>query len=612
MAFPVVTVEVAFTTNPAATPAWTDITAYLLELTVNRGRRDEFSRFPAGSARITLANEDRRFDPTNTAGPYSPNVLPMRRVRVRAVYNAVTYDIFNGYADGWEQSYQHPAVSTCVLGASDAFKVLANIVLPSSPYVVEVAADSPVAWYRLGEPVGADQFVDSIGTKHLTIGATPELGVAGLTVRDTDTAVTFTADTQGAERIGAPTVTGPPMTFEMIYRGPAPSGRSLYGEVNSAVTAGWSVEEFGANLPRMAVLTPSGAGSVTATTTLDTTAPHHLAFTWAADGTLKAYVDGIQEASVSVVPGVFDTSVYAILGGGSTGTSGAPALAGTYDEVAIYNTVLSPTRIAAHAAARATGWAGELSGARINRILDAAGWPATDRDIDTGTSTVQGANLATDVLSVLQKVEEAEQGRLYVTASGLVRFLSRDALIQAPYTTSQATFGDSGAELEYADLVYRYDDAAIWNDIVVSRADGLVQQARDLTSEAKYLRRTRTVDGLILESDATTLDLANWILAHYKDPVLRATDVRLEPDAGNEVTHFPQVLGRELVDRVTVLRRPQSVGAAINQETLLEGVRHRVRGLSWKTDWNLSPADTQVYGVWDSPTALWDVARWSY
>jgi hypothetical protein len=121
------------------------------------------------------------------------------------------------------------------------------------------------------------------------------------------------------------------------------------------------------------------------------------------------------------------------------------------------------------------------------------------------------------------------------------------------------------------------------------------------------------IDGLIHTTDATSTDLANWELAHYKDPLLRATQVKLQPDAGNDTTHYPQVLGRELSDRVTVRRRPQSVGAAIDQETQIEQVTHAVTaGMHWNTAWNLSPAETAVYGVWDAPTALWDVAKWSF
>jgi len=617
MAFPTVTVEVALTTDPGATPTWTDISAYLEDsIATWRGRSQETDQYRTGTLELSLQNEDRRFDPTNTAGPYYPNVLPMRKIRVRATYSATTYDLFTGYVDGWDQGYEHPGVAHCTVRASDMMKVLAQIDMPTSAYMVEVKADSPVAWYRLGDPVGATQLRDSAGINHLPIEVTPTLGVAGLTVRDADTAASFSTTLEGAQRQGAPTVTGPPMTFEMIYRGPFGSGLGFYGEVGlaSSPLRGWSVQyNGGTNKVDLTLITAAATGTVSTTSGLTDSNPHHIAFTWDAGGSVRAYFDGVLQTTGSVAVGTFPSSVYAILGAGRASVSGTSAVTGTWDEIAIYNTALSATRIAAHAAARATAWSGDLSGARINRLLDAAGIPTADRNIDTGTAVLQGADVGGTLLSMLQAVERTEQGRLFVTGDGKLRFIGRAALIQAPYTTSQATFGDSGAELEYGDLQYRYDDQSIVNEVTVSRANGVAQTASDPTSKTRYLRRTMVVDGLLHSSDDTSLDLANYLLAHYKDPLLRATQLKLEPDAGNETTHYPQVLGRELAQRVTVLRRPQSVGAAISQESLIESVAHRIsRGVHWETTWDLSPADTQSYGVWDSSVALWDTARWSF
>jgi hypothetical protein len=186
---------------------------------------------------------------------------------------------------------------------------------------------------------------------------------------------------------------------------------------------------------------------------------------------------------------------------------------------------------------------------------------------------------------------------LFVTGAGLVRFIARDSLLKAPYTTSQGTFGDSAAELEYGDLSYEYNDALIFNEIHVSRSGGTVVVVEDTTSQTRYLRRTKTLDGLLHEDDSTSVDLANWVLAHYKDPTLRVTGMRLEPSAGNETTHFPHALGRELLDRVTVLRRPQNLGPAISQESMIQGITHTVTAVEWVTSWDLSPAETQMYWI---------------
>ncbi|HEY9014071.1 MAG TPA: hypothetical protein VIM84_03280, partial [Gemmatimonadales bacterium] len=51
------------------------------------------------------------------------------------------------------------------------------------------------------------------------------------------------------------------------------------------------------------------------------------------------------------------------------------------------------------------------------------------------------------------------------------------------------------------------------------------------------------------------------------------------------------------MDRVTVRRRPQNLGSAIDQDAVIEGITHDVTAVEWKTRWNLSPAETQVYWI---------------
>jgi hypothetical protein len=47
-----------------------DITEYCQEVSITRGRQDQFAQFNAGQCSLNLLNNDRRFDPINTASPY--------------------------------------------------------------------------------------------------------------------------------------------------------------------------------------------------------------------------------------------------------------------------------------------------------------------------------------------------------------------------------------------------------------------------------------------------------------------------------------------------------------------------------------------------------------
>jgi hypothetical protein len=606
VAMPTTTTEVAFTTDPGATPTWTDVSAYQREFVVHRGRADDQSPFGPGQLELTLTNEDRRFDPQYASSPYYPNVVPMRRIRIRATYNAVTYDIFNGYVTDWRQTYSPPQSAECVVEATDAFKVLGNIELPASVYYVEVGADGPDYWWRLDEEAGSETVLDTHGVALEAFGA-PAMGAAGLVQHDPGGAYSAADATSGF------TATGefvPPaqvtLSLEAIVKTTTAVEATIAavgdpgngGHIRLYVSSGGAaVFEVGKTVAgnRQSVLVGSGAD-------VNDGEPHHVVgvIDDQAFSHLWVYVDGVGTDGGEIGYAIpWGTNQDFTIGNSGRGfvNDRTQGIVGTIDEVALYLTELDDATIEAHSAARATPWNGDLSGVRVGRVLDAAGWPAADRNVDTGQAVLQSADLAGTALSILQKIEQTEQGALFVTGAGLVRFIGRDSLLSAPYTTSQGTFGDSGVELEYGDLSYTYDDSLIFNEIHVSRSGGTVVVVGDTPSQTRYLRRTRTYDGLLHQDDSTSLDLANWALAHYKDPTLRVTGMRLEPSAGNETTHFPHALGRELLDRVTVLRRPQNLGAAISQEVMIQGITHTVTAVEWVTSWDLSPAETQVYWI---------------
>lgn len=114
-------VEVAFTTDPTSEiPIWTDVTQYVVQMNIRRGRQRELDVIEPGTASFTLDNDDRRFDPLNTASPYYPNIKPVKRIRVRAIWNSQIYNVFSGYAAGWPQEYPGKHRTTVSLDAVDA------------------------------------------------------------------------------------------------------------------------------------------------------------------------------------------------------------------------------------------------------------------------------------------------------------------------------------------------------------------------------------------------------------------------------------------------------------------------------------------------------------
>lgn len=81
--------QVAFGSTPDSTsPVWTDVSAYLRDpgIAAKRGRQQELGRFTAGTLDASLDNRAQAFDPNNGASPFSPNVVPMKQVRLSIEY----------------------------------------------------------------------------------------------------------------------------------------------------------------------------------------------------------------------------------------------------------------------------------------------------------------------------------------------------------------------------------------------------------------------------------------------------------------------------------------------------------------------------------------------
>jgi hypothetical protein len=110
---------------------YSDVSAYVRDVSVRRGRQRAVDRFTAGTASVVLTNTDARFDPSNTSGPYTANgisgIVPMRPIRISATYGATTYRLFTGYIDSLSFDYA-PGLrdATVTLACSDGMKLLSQ------------------------------------------------------------------------------------------------------------------------------------------------------------------------------------------------------------------------------------------------------------------------------------------------------------------------------------------------------------------------------------------------------------------------------------------------------------------------------------------------------
>jgi len=153
-----------------------DVTSYVKELTIQRGRTDTLQDFSAGSCTIVLNNNDRRFDPTNTASPYIDpatnlsGVVPRRKVTV--LYGSSA--IFTGRIVDIDITYS-PSPSTLsevTVEAADDFVRLASTRLSAHTPTAQLSGASVTAILDRSE-VNYPAASRDIDTGTVGIGAYP-------------------------------------------------------------------------------------------------------------------------------------------------------------------------------------------------------------------------------------------------------------------------------------------------------------------------------------------------------------------------------------------------------------------------------------------------------
>lgn len=256
------------------------------------------------------------------------------------------------------------------------------------------------------------------------------------------------------------------------------------------------------------------------------------------------------------------------------------------------------------AAVAAVG-AGEDTGARIDRILDSAGWSAVDRAVNSGQTTVQATTLEGSALSEIQLTSDTEIGQFFIDPAGTATYRDRHAPMTEPLsTTSQATFGTAAGELPFYDVKISTDIVQLVNRASITRVGGTTTwQADDPDSQAEYLVHAYSRTDLIMDaSDTKSADYAAFIVYQCKDPELRFDEMVVKPMRSPDLL-FPQVLGRAIGERITIILRPQN-GPTIQRDCFISGIAHDVNYAEqdWTTTFTLQSATKYALLVFDSPT----------
>jgi hypothetical protein len=215
----------------------------------------------------------------------------------------------------------------------------------------------------------------------------------------------------------------------------------------------------------------------------------------------------------------------------------------------------------------------ELTGARVNAVLSqpTVAWPLAQRNIDTGSSQLGADVFDGNVLSYLQQVEASEQGQLFMTKTGDVRFVRGSVTVTSGLST--VLFADDGTGVPYVNAAVNYGTELLFNQVESSSPAGTAT-ANNLVSQEKYGITQATV-ATLLALYSQTEDLASFWVNKYGEPEYRFENltVNLQGLSGDDQI---SVLGLELGDIIQIKFTPNGVGSPIQRYGQIINVDHAI------------------------------------
>ena len=249
--------------------------------------------------------------------------------------------------------------------------------------------------------------------------------------------------------------------------------------------------------------------------------------------------------------------------------------------------------------------AGQLSGTRVNKLLDSISWPATMRDVDAGLTTMQadpGTNRT--ALQALTTVATSEYGALYVDATG--SFVFQDRSVTAGSIGGTPTvFADNGTGIDYFDASWILNDVLVFNKATITRTGGTAQVALNQASIDKYFLHSYFQDNLLMQTDAVALDYAQAYTASRAETSIRVDAIVLDLYTNNYNTGIIAALDLDFFDPIKVITT-QPGGSLLEKTLQIFGVKMNVSPNSWKVQFTtLEPVidsfilNDTIYGTLD-------------
>lgn len=226
--------------------------------------------------------------------------------------------------------------------------------------------------------------------------------------------------------------------------------------------------------------------------------------------------------------------------------------------------------------------AGQLSGARVDTLLNFAGFPDSMTTTDVGNSTMQvDPGGARTVLAAVQTVEQSEFGAFFMQRSGKTIFFDRNTVAERA-DAAPRTYTDLGTPgtFPYSDIDFAFDDQLILNRITVQRVGGNPETVEDQDSINKYFIKSGLRSDILVQTDSESRDQALTLLAARKDADLRIDSITLNMLATVSELNTLVNLTSDIYNLI-LAEKQMSGGSSIVRELFIQGVQHDVSPGKW-------------------------------
>jgi hypothetical protein len=219
----------------------------------------------------------------------------------------------------------------------------------------------------------------------------------------------------------------------------------------------------------------------------------------------------------------------------------------------------------------------ELSGARINDILDLTqvAYPSGQRNIATGTVELGGTgqfdlDAGVNTLAYLQQINQAEQGRLFMSADGDITFENR---IGSSLSAPVVSFKDDGTGAAYTNVTIEFDADRVVNRAYVKTINGVESTDTDPASIAKYFVQSQSITNSLLHTQAAANALTAYLLEPEPEPrytSLTTTFSRLTSTQRDDVASV------DIGDTISIEKQIPGLNSQIAEELSVEGIEGNI------------------------------------